>query len=315
LSDHDSICSSPRKRGPSDVRTTALDSRFRGNEVVAAAFALAFAVGAAQAESVRIVAAESVYGDVARRVGGANVSVASILARADQDPHEFEAGAATARAIADARVVIYNGAGYDSWVAKLLSASKSGSRDAIEVARLAGKKAGDNPHLWYDVGAVSALAETLGAKLAQIDPPHADDYRRGVAAFEASLRPLRERIAGFRAKHAGVPVTATEPVFDYMASALGLTMRNPRFQLAVMNGAEPSATSIAAFEKDLRGRAVKALLYNTQTSEAQAERMRRIANESGVPVVAITESEPSDKTYVEWMLSQLDALDTALGGR
>jgi zinc/manganese transport system substrate-binding protein len=315
LSENDSIWPSPRKRGPGDVRTKTLDSRFRGNDVVVAAFALGFAVFAAQAEPVRIVAAESVYGDIARRIGGANVSVVSILARADQDPHEFEASAATARTIADAKLVVYNGAGYDPWLPRLLSATKSGSRDVIEVASLVGKKPGDNPHLWYDVRAVSALATMLGTKLAQIDPTHADDYRRGVAAFEAAMRPLRERIAGFRAKYAGVPVTATEPVFEYMADALGLAMRNARFQLAVMNGTEPSATTIAAFEKDLRGHAVKALLYNTQTGQTLAGRMLTIAAESGIPVVKITESQPAGKTYVEWMLAQLEALDSALRGR
>jgi zinc/manganese transport system substrate-binding protein len=100
-----------------------------------------------------------------------------------------------------------------------------------------------------------------------------------------------------------------------MADALGLVMRNSRFQLAVMNGTEPGASTIAAFERDLRHRAVKALLYNTQTGEALAARMRRIADEAGVPVVAMTETLPPGKTYEQWMLSQLDALDRALSRR
>jgi zinc/manganese transport system substrate-binding protein len=92
-------------------------------------------------------------------------------------------------------------------------------------------------------------------------------------------------------------------------------MRNGRFQLAVMNGTEPSAAAIAAFERDLRTRAVKVLLYNSQTSQALAERMRTIAERAGVPVVAVTETEPQGLTYQEWMLAQLDTLDRALGGR
>ena len=127
--------------------------------------------------------------------------------------------------------------------------------------------------------------------------------------------PRRERIATLRNKYAGTAVTATEPVFDYMADALGLKMRNGRFQLAVMNGTEPSAAAIAAFERDLRTRAVKVLLYNSQTSQALAERMRTIAEQAGVPVVAVTETEPQGLTYQEWMLAQLDTLDRALGGR
>ncbi len=91
-------------------------------------------------------------------------------------------------------------------------------------------------------------------------------------------------------------------------------MRNDRFQLAVMNGTEPSAAAVAAFERDLRTHAVKVLFYNSQTGEALSARMREIALEAGVPVVAITETEPQGLSYQAWMLRQLDALDRALAG-
>lgn len=278
----------------------------------AAMLAVALAAAAAHAQPVAIVAVESVYGDIARHVGGSNVSVTSILGSADQDPHEFEAAVGTARALAGARLVIYNGAGYDLWVPRLLSGTRSTSRDVIEVAALVGKRDGDNPHLWYDIAAISRLATTLAAELARIDPAHRQAYAAGLADFDAAMAPLREKIATLRAIHAGTPVTATEPVFEYMADALGLSMRNARFQLAVMNGTEPGARTIAAFESDLRGGAVKALLYNTQTGQALAERMRHIAERAGVPVVSITETQPPDKTYPQWMISQLDALERAL---
>jgi zinc/manganese transport system substrate-binding protein len=272
-------------------------------------------VCSSRAEPITVVAAENVYGDIARQVGGPDVTVISILSNPNQDPHEFEASASTARAIADARLVIYNGAGYDPWAVKLLSASKSASREVVEVAKLARKKAGENPHLWYEVATISALGSTLVTKMTQLDAEHRSGYAERGGAFEASIASLRDRIATLRSKHAGTLVTATEPVFDYMAAALGLKMRNSRFQLAVMNGTEPSATEIAAFEEDLRTRAVKVLLYNSQTTQALAERMRTIATEIGVPVVAVTETEPPGQSYQQWMLSQLNALDRALGDR
>jgi zinc/manganese transport system substrate-binding protein len=280
----------------------------------AALLALALALPA-RAGPVKVVAAEKVYGDIAEQIGGANVAVASILIHPNQDPHEFEAGAATARLIADAKLVIYNGADYDPWVAKLVAASRSTSREVIEVARLLHNAPGANPHVWYDIATVSALAAALAAKLTRLDPERAPHYADRLAAFEASVAKLREQIAALRAKYAGTAVTATEPVFDYMAEALGLKMRNSRFQLAVMNGTEPSAGSIAAFERDLRTRSVKLLFYNTQTSQTLAERMRTIARESGVPIVSVTETEPEGQRYQEWMATQLDALDRALGGR
>ena len=171
---------------------------------------------------------------------------------------------------------------------------------------------GANPHLWYDPAAIPALAKTLAALFAKLDPVHQADYARRLAMFQQSLEPLDARIAELRARYSGTPVTATEPVFGYMAAALGLHMRNKGFQLAVMNDTEPGPGAIAAIEKDLRSRAVRVLLYNSQTSEALTRRMQKIAAQSGVPVVGVSETEPPGKDYQEWMLSQLGALDRAL---
>jgi zinc/manganese transport system substrate-binding protein len=283
-----------------------------GRLIISGLAAFVTAVSAAQASPIRIVAAENFYGDIARQIGGDNVVVISILTNPDQDPHEFEASPSTARAFADAQLVIYNGADYDPWAVKLLSASPSPSRDVVIAARLVHTQAGRNPHVWYDPGTMPVLAATLAGILAKLDPAHQAAYVRSLAIFRAAIKPLDQKIAALRRKYAGTPVTATEPVFGYTADALGLEMRNRRFQLAVMNDTEPSATDIASFEKDLRSRAVKVLLYNSQTSEALTERMRRIAREAGVPVVGVTETEPPGKDYQEWMLSQLDAIDRAL---
>jgi zinc/manganese transport system substrate-binding protein len=277
------------------------------------ALAVMLTAFAAMAEPVRIVAAENFYGDLAQQVGGDAVAVTSILSNPNQDPHEFEASASTARRIADAHVVVYTGAGYDAWLPRLLAASPSAKRVVIVAADLVGRKEGDNPHLWYDPPTMPAVAAAIADALARLDPSHATGYRDRLAAFRASLQPLAERIAAMRRKYAGIPVTATEPVFGYMAAALGLEMRNNRFQLAIMNDTEPGAAQIAAFETDLRSHAVKVLLYNRQTGGALTERMRRIARAAGVPVVGVSETEPQGERYQQWMLSQLDALDRALG--
>ena len=269
----------------------------------------------ARAEPIAIVAAENFYGDVAGQIGGPDLRVVSILSNPDQDPHLFEASASTAREIAAAAIVILNGADYDPWMSKLLAASPAKGRETIEVARLVHKKPGDNPHLWYDPGTMPAFARALALSLEKRDPAHRDDYERRLAAFIASLQPIDEAVAALRRDHAGQPVTATEPVFGYMATAIGLRMRNERFQLAVMNDTEPSASAIAALQKDLRGKAVKVLIYNSQTSEALTQKMRELAKESGVPVVGVTETEPPDTRFQDWMLAELAALRTGLSGK
>ncbi len=268
----------------------------------------------ASAGGIAVVAAENVYGDLARQVGGPFVSVTSILSNPDQDPHLFEADPSTARALKAARVTISNGADYDPWMDKLLKADPAPGRTEIVAAVLVGTKPGDNPHLWYDPAVLRALAGDLASKLAVADPPHAAAFATNAAAFAASLGAVDAKVAAMKAKFAGRPVTASEPVFGYMAGLLGLDMRNTAFQMAVMNDTEPSPSQVAAFEDDLKGHKVAAMIYNSQADDRAVKRLVQIARDSHVPVVGVTETEPAGLTYQAWMLKQLDALDRALSG-
>ncbi len=271
---------------------------------------------AARAEGgmVSVVAAENFYGAIAHRIGGLQVAVTSILNNPEQDPHLFEASPAVARQIADARIVILNGADYDPWMEKLLRASPRPERVVIDVAALTGHKAGGNPHLWYDPATMPKVAQALAAALSKADPNHAPDYADRLKDTLVSLGHIAKRVAAVRDKFKGVPVTATEPVFGYMASALGLTMRNQAFQTAMMNDTEPSARDLAAFENDLKRHQVRALIYNKQVSEKLTERLIAIAKKAKVPVVAVTETMPEGVSFTDWMLGELDALDKALTG-
>jgi len=285
--------------------------------LVLAALALPSAVRAADGKTeskIAVVAAENFYGDVARQIGGDRVAVTSIMNSPDQDPHLFETTPGIARQIAGAQIAIVNGADYDPWMEKLLSAAPQPNRKVIVAAELVHRQAGDNPHLWYDPATMPAVAKALAMALSAADAAHKNDYAARLATFLGSLKPLDDKIAAIRGKYAGTAVTASEPVFGYMASALGLKMRNERFQLAVMNDTEPSARDTAAMEADLKGRKVKVFFYNNQVTDPLTERLLKIANAANVPVVGVSETQPAGKSFTAWMLTQLDATEKALAG-
>jgi zinc/manganese transport system substrate-binding protein len=266
------------------------------------------------ADPVKVVAAENFYGDLASQVGGPNVVVTSILSNPDDDPHLFEASPETARALSDAQVVIVNGVDYDPWMEKLIGAHKAPGRREIIVGALVGRKVGDNPHLWYDPANMKAAAKALVADLIAVDPAHKADYEQGQAKFLDSLKPLDDKIAAMRKSYAGEPVTASEPVFGYQAGLIGLKVHNEKYALAVMNNAEPTPSEVAAFENDLKGKKVKAMLYNAQASEPAVGKLVQLAKDNGIPVVGVSETEPPNSTYQDWMMGQLNALDKALAG-
>ena len=253
---------------------------------------------------VSIVAAENFYGGVAQQIAGNSAKVTSILSNPDQDPHEFTTDAMTARAVASADIVIFNGLGYDDWMDKLLGVQGKPGRIVIRVADLIGAKAGDNPHIWYDPRTMPLLAARLAQILKQPE---------NHAAFQKEMVAVTSKIAQIKSAHRGTVVTATEPVFGYMASALGFKMENYSFQLAVMNDTEISFQQASDFEKSLHDRSMKILFYNSQVTDPVTQREREIAKKLGVAVIGVTETQPPDaKNYADWMLAELNRVETAL---
>ena len=147
---------------------------------------------------VPVVAGENFYGDVAQQIGGPDAAVTSILSSPDQDPHLFEASASTARSLAAARIVVFNGADYDPWMVKMLRAAKGAGRIEVEAAALAGRKPGDNPHLWYDPAIMRRVAQALADALSAADPAHKAAFAQRLDAFDAALKPLDDRIEQMR---------------------------------------------------------------------------------------------------------------------
>jgi zinc/manganese transport system substrate-binding protein len=269
---------------------------------------------AAPADDPKIVAAENFYGAVAQQIAGSGATVQSILTNPNQDPHEFTTNAGTAKAVADADIVIYSGISYDHWMDKLLGTGGKPDRVVINVADLIGAKEGYNPHIWYDTQTMPALGAKLVDVLAKINPPQSAAYQKRLDDFNASMKPELDKIASIRAASAGLEVTATEPVFGYMAEALGFKMLNEDFQIKIMNDAEPTADETAAFEKSLTSKRAKILFYNSQVIDPTTDRIQQIARQAKIPVVGVTETQPPDqKNYVGWMLHELDGVQAALG--
>ncbi len=152
--------------------------------LVLAALTLAPSPAARAADrKIAVVAAENFYGDIARQIGGDRVTVVSIMNSPDQDPHLFETTPGIVRQIANAQVVVFNGANYDPWMEKLLQAAPRPGRLDVHVAAITNRKPGGNPHLWYDLTIIRTVAGALDADFAKIDRAHDKDYTREVRRF------------------------------------------------------------------------------------------------------------------------------------
>ncbi|MFC9238291.1 hypothetical protein ACFTZK_17795 [Streptomyces decoyicus] len=57
---------------------------------------------------------------------------------------------------------------------------------------------------------------------------------------------------------------------------------------------------------------MKASAYNKQTAGPQTGKVKAAAEDSGIPVVAVTENLPQGEDHISWMSAQIHALKSAL---
>jgi zinc/manganese transport system substrate-binding protein len=265
---------------------------------------------------VPVVAGENEYGNVAEQVGGRYVSVYSVDSNPNTDPHTYEATPSVGQKIAQARLLIENGVGYDAFMTKLASASDNPARKVIDVQHLRGLPDSiPNPHLWYDPRTMPVVARALAADLSALDPRHAATFRANAGRFVASLRPWRDAIAAFRAQYGGTRAATTEPVADYLLTAMGIDNLTPfRFQADIMNGTDPTPQDVSLEDSLFSRQRVKVFLYNRQVTDSLTVSIRQTAIKAGIAVVGVYETMPTGYDYQSWMTAEVAAIRRAVTG-
>jgi len=263
---------------------------------------------------VRVVAGENFWGSLITQLGGTRVSVTSIVSDPNADPHEYESNTADALAIANAQLVIINGAGYDTWAQQLIAASSSPGQVVLNVQELLNQTADANPHFWYSPGYVNETVKAMYQDLVSIDPSHASYYAQQYAALNASLAAYNARIGEIKQQFGGVKVASTETMFVYLANAAGLDVVSPpAFMEAISEGNDPPAQSVVQFDQLIANGTVKVLVYNAQTVTPLTDSIKALASQHNIPIVPMTETvQPPDASFQSWMNVQLTLLQNAL---
>ena len=266
---------------------------------------------------IQVVAAENFWGNIAAQIGGNEVDVTSIITDPSADPHLYESDARDASAVGNAQLVIENGLGYDDFIDKLLNAHSAKGRATLSAEKILKVTGPDpNPHLWYDTPRIKDMAAAIELRLTVLDPVHQSIYQHNLAQFEASLQPLLDLEATIKQKYVGTPVAYTERVPGYLLGLTGLNVKTPDgFARAIEDGNDPSPADTTAMDALITTHGIKVLLYNSQATSPAAQHARDLAQQSGIPVIGVTETLPKGESKFQgWQLDQAKALLAALGG-
>lgn len=263
---------------------------------------------------INAVGVESQYANVLSQIGGKYVRVSAILDNPNTDPHTFEASPQVAEELAAAQLVVQNGAGYDPWINQIEAAVPSSHRKIIVVQDVLGLPASTpNPHLWYDPKTMPAVAKVMAADMSALQPAHRTYFAANLKRFDASLTPWLDAIARFKAEYGGTTAATTEPVADYLLTAMGIDNLTPfTFQADIMNGVDPAPQDIALENAFFTKHRVKFFAYNQQVTSSLTVSIRQKAVTAGVPVVGVYETMPAGYNYQNWMLAEVNAIRKAV---
>jgi zinc/manganese transport system substrate-binding protein len=263
--------------------------------------------------TIKVVAAEDFYGNIAQQLGGDKVLVTSIISNPNVDPHEYESDVQDGIAITNANIVIENGLQYDTWMDKLLSASPNANRIVITAGNIAPDVLMENPHVWYGINNISVIAGAIEKALEKTDPANATLFQSNLAAFNGSLAPVTAKMSEIRTQYAGTAVGLTETIYLYQTEPMGLGVLTPfAFERAIAEGNDPSAQDVNTTNQQIVDKKISVLIYNSQTVTPITTNLVNAAQAKGIPVVPVTETMPPNGTYQSWMMDELNTLETAL---
>lgn len=262
-----------------------------------------------------VAASINAWGSILAQLGGTHVRETSIITNPATDPHVYEPTPADGRTIADSRLFLENGIGYDPWAAKALAASPDPSRVVLDVGELVGIPVGGNPHRWYSPANVETVANTITSDLKRLDPADAAYFDNQRQVFDNSgLADYHRLISAIKATYAGTPVGASESIFAPLSDALGLDLLTPAsFLKAISEGTDPSAADKATIDAQIAQKKIKVYVFNTQNSTPDVAAQVSAARKQGIPVTGVTETlSPANTSFQDWQVAQLTALQAAL---
>ena len=224
--------------------------------------------------------------------------------------HDYQLTAGDVRKLADADLLLANGAGMEPFLDKV--ARQSPGLRVVEVSEGIPLMDG-NSHVWVSFDGARRQTDNIVAALSESAPEHADAFRANGEAYQAQLAALEERMRAALAPFAGTPIVTFHEAFPYFArdfqlEIAGVIEREP--------GTEPSARELADTVKLVRERGVKALFAEPQFSDQSAQ---VIAKETGTKVYELdpvvtgpSEPEAARGAWLAAMERNLAVLQDAL---
>jgi len=269
----------------------------------------------------------------ASAIAGDDAIVEQLLGK-DAGPHDFQFSPSAVRKLADADVLIINGAGIEDWMESLIQ--RTGKKDLVVVDTSKGVKLlkspdviaegfdanghghshahsdegenGMNPHTWLDPVIAQQQTKTILAALQKADPANAKTYANRANDY---LKELKALDANFRDTLSGLPnknLVTFHDAFPYLANQYKLRYVG---SISEFPEKDPTPQLLAALVDQIKELKIGVLF----AEEGYApELLKKIASQTGARVSQLDTLEVGTGTptaYLDRMGKNLQALKEA----
>lgn len=258
--------------------------------------------------------------DFAKKVGGDKIDVVNLVP-AGTEPHDWEPSASDVVSLERADVLVYNGAGMESWVEKVLGSLENKKLAAVEASKGIslirpeedGRESRDDPHVWLDPENAKTELKNIRDALIGADAANRSTYEQNYEKSAARFDGLDAEYRDAAAKLPNKSIVVSHQAFGYLCRAYGLT-QVPIEGLSADTEPDPKRMSeIIGFVKE---NSIRAIFFEDLVSPKVAE---SIASQTGAkavqfnPLEGLTEEEQAKgEDYVSVMEQNLNVLKEAL---
>ncbi|MGX7052317.1 metal ABC transporter solute-binding protein [Leuconostoc palmae] len=253
---------------------------------------------------ITIVASTDFYAELAQTVVGNHGKATAIITKDNISPEDYEPTTAVAKKVSGTDIALANGLGYDTWLNKLAKSSKQ--TQLIRIGEdVLNEKSGTNPHLWNNPDTMIKTANYLADDLSKKDPDHKSEYQANAKKYISSLKPVTSMVNELKENSKGQSVAQTEPVFEYMLTAMGYKVMDNDFSEAIEEGNDPSPAALSSLKSAITDHKIAFIVNNKQTTSSTVSNIINLAKDNNIPIVNVTETIPNGEHYVSWKLDEL----------
>lgn len=258
----------------------------------------------------------------ATAIAGDRAVVESLIA-GDIGAHDFSPRPADMQRIAQADVIVFNGAGMEPWLDDLIKQAAKKNLTKVDLSTgikfIENTTALDedhgqynngehNPHFWLDPILAIQQSEAIRDALISADPAGTETYRNNAADYIAKLRALDAAFQEILGPLPSKKLVTFHDAFPYLAKRYGLDYIGFISQFPER---DPAPAELAALIDRIRASDVKILFAETGYEPAL---LQRVATETGAKVSTLDTLEVGElgpDAYLNGMRKNLETLRVA----